>query len=209
AEVQAQPGRGQQEGYGMKDAAAARHQADPPGRDLTGARHEAGHETAARSEEARRVRPEQSHAGGGHHRGDVGLVGPAHSAGPGDADAPRREQRPEPGHADAPTVGAAAVHDSATASDAPTRSARPDSTRVAAWAGRSPSSTSRAGTPRTIRASSHSSTRVTGEPPLTATTAAPAAMPASNWATAAGRSASSSGAVSHRPQSVPGEADVS
>ena len=82
----------------MKDAAAARHQADPPGRDLTGARHEAGHETAARSEEARRVRPEQSHAGGGHHRGDVGLVGPAHSAGLGEpAGADQRRPGAGPG----------------------------------------------------------------------------------------------------------------
>ena len=39
-------------------------------------------------------------------------------------------------HAGAPTVEATAAHDSATASEAPTRSARPDSTSVAAWAGR-------------------------------------------------------------------------
>ncbi len=57
--------------------------------------------------------------------------------------------------------------------------------------------------PRTIRASSHSRTLVTGEPPLTATTVAPAATPASSSATAVGRPASSSGAANHNPHSAP------
>ncbi len=66
-----------------------------------------------------------------------------------------------------------------------------------------PSSTRSAGVLRTIRASSHSRTLVTGDPPLTATTVAPAATPASSSAMAPGRPASSSGAVSHSPQSAP------
>ena len=65
------------------------------------------------------------------------------------------------------------------------------------------SSTSSAGVPRTMPGFLAQQDPGDGEPPLTATTAAPAAMPASSSATAPARPASSSGAVSHRPQSAP------